>query len=526
MPPVEETIKNINKSVSALNESAGSNLAPLEVDAVDLTKPTPAPKIPEPAVATQPSQFVGTMTPAVEQGQQGLIEARTKEAEQRGDVLGRLLEDSPASSMDIFKDSFDTEITRMTGATPETFLKQLADANTNLAMLQGKFRTQAQDISGGEGQSKVFGNAQLGELSREEAVQVGNQALLVQALQGNFNTARQIALDTAKFASDDRKAELNNLIAQFNALDGIVSDQEQQLLDQAKAEAEAEKAELERTQAAVDSAITSGAATVEEMQQLTSTTVSDAQKQALAQSIVARGAVEDRSLDRQTTGLQQTRLRQQISTGSIQQRAALVDLAASGDQQAINQLGYDPRNVPLSRNELDSVETTNVELTRDLDTIQALRQNKTGINLSAGTLQGGDPEAGFFGRPLSGLASLLETGLKGGGFFSAKNLRENFLSDISQLTGKYTLQNLIDKKEEGATFGSLDRAELVLLSDSSTKLNSLLRKNDAGEVVGIKGTEENLRDALEEFESRVLQAKDKNNAQILSNDEFNEIVNQ
>ncbi len=279
--------------------AAAKNIAPnsgvAEVRAADLAAPSGVPEIPQPKESAPPSAFVSGLDPVIEDSKQTFIRSQSEEAKKRDDILTRLMENKPKGSQDTFNDAFDDQIEGITGEKTSRFMKRLGDENTTLALLQGKFRTAGQRISSGEGQSKVFENAQLGELSRQEAVEVGNQALLVQALQGNYKTAKEIALETAKFASDDRAAELQNLITQFNALDGIVEGQEAQLVEQEKRKYEAELATLERARTAIDTAITSGGASVAEMQQLTDINIPDEQKIQLAQSIVGRVNRQDRN---------------------------------------------------------------------------------------------------------------------------------------------------------------------------------------------------------------------------------------
>lgn len=262
-----------------------------QVTAEQIAKPQPQVKLPQPKLPTSPDQFVERLSPAIEQSSKGLIRAETEEAKRRDDVLSRLLDVDNTSSQDVYDRAFSK-------AGGDEYLKQFTDANTKLATLQGKFRSAKQAVSTAPGQSQVFEGLQLSEVGRQEAVEVGNQALVVAALQGNVETARQIALDTSRFANEDRMFKLQNLSQQFDALNGIVTGQEAQLLEQEKQRVEAEKAALERLQTNIDTAITSGSATVEEMQQLASTTVPDDQKLAIAQQIISRTAADQRQYDR------------------------------------------------------------------------------------------------------------------------------------------------------------------------------------------------------------------------------------
>lgn len=272
-----------------------------EVSAKDLVSPAEPMKLPEPTLPTLPSTFVENLAPVTKTADDAIVRVNSDEAKLQNKLLGSLTGRDTVSTRDVYQDTFDAEIERMTGVKAPEAMRRLADENIKLAQLQGKFRTAGQKVSSADGQSKVFEGVQLGELSRQEAVEVGNQAILVQALQGNMSAARQTALDTAKFAYDDEVMELDNLISQLDAITGIVDQQRQDIVDAEKAEAEARKEELDRTRTAIDTAILSGGATVAEMQKLTDLNVPDTDKQALAQMIVARTTGEDRNLDRANT---------------------------------------------------------------------------------------------------------------------------------------------------------------------------------------------------------------------------------
>lgn len=276
------------------------------VQATDLTEPKSSLTLKQPVTATSGTEFVDGLTPIVERSFQQYTDQQSefqknleRQREQRSDVLNRLLSNEGTSSQDVYQDTFGEEIEGITGQSSPEFMKTLADANLTLAQLQGKYRSKAQAVSGARGQSQVFESAQLSEVDRQKAVEVGNQALIVQALQGNYDTARQIALDTAQFATEDRKAELTNLLNQFDALDGLVTGEEQKQLEAEKAIVEAEIADLERTQHLVDTAILTGLVELDEIQVLTSTEATPEQKQALALEIINRGGGADREFERE-----------------------------------------------------------------------------------------------------------------------------------------------------------------------------------------------------------------------------------
>lgn len=267
------------------------NLATFGTTADKLINPPKAAILQPQQPTIDPYSFVNNLKPAIDQANDGLIRANTQEEAARTDVLNRLLGVQDPHT----QQTYDSRFNALHG---NDYVKQFTDANTRLAQLTGYFNTGMQKISSAPGQSQVFEGLQLNEAGRQKAVEVGNQALLVQALQGNISTAQQIARDTAQFASEDRANKLSSLISQFQSLDGIVQGQEKQLIDNAKVKAEQEYEQLKRTQATIDTAIQSGGASVEEMQQLTRTDLTDEQKMGIAQTIINRTAGEKTAFDR------------------------------------------------------------------------------------------------------------------------------------------------------------------------------------------------------------------------------------
>lgn len=357
------------------------------ITADSLSKPQKQVQLPPPVAPTPPSTFINNLQPAIQQSNQGLIQAQTEEAAQRNDVLKNLLRvDDPNS-----QGTYDSKFRQLGG---NDYLKQFTDANTRLAQLQGVFNQASQKVSSAPGQSQVFEGLQLNEVSRQKAAEVGYQALVVQAMQGNIETARQIALDTTRFASEDRAAKLQSLMAQFQSLDGIVQGQEKQLIDAQKVKVEQELKQLERAQTYIDSAISSGDASVEEMKQLTRTDLSDFEKQNIAAQIINRSAGAKTAFDRkvQLAGLKQ------LST----------------DPVTGNQVVYNPYNDSYSAVNVDSINSQYSDgsvggqcgtFTKNLTTLPTPNGrtghlwaekksfvDKYGINLSQ--VQGGDVQAG------------------------------------------------------------------------------------------------------------------------------------
>lgn len=342
------------------------------LEASALTQPQPKISLPQPVQPPTPQSFVdGLGVDETRKGVQDFVQVNTQESQQRGSVLDELLGQDRFSSQDVFQSTFDKQLEQLSGGVDSgTYLKQLADANTKLATLQGNFRSRAQAISGAEGQSQVFESAGLTENERQRAISVGNQALVVQAMQGNVDTSRQIALDTANFATQDRKVELDTLLAQYGALDDIVDGQEAQLLEQAKQEAQLERDEIDNSQATVNAAIESGGASVQEMTQMNNLLASGdyAGAQALGAQVVSRVSGEDRNLDRALKG-------QQLANAELEN---LIKRAGVGDVDALAELNITPTDkVSVSNEEAAKIQK---EIAAN-DTFKAL--NDVGSSIEA-----------------------------------------------------------------------------------------------------------------------------------------------
>jgi hypothetical protein len=399
------------------------------VSATDLANPPKPVEIPQPKVSTQPAQFAQRFDGTVQQANDGIIRAQTLEAQQRDDLLSRLMGTETISSKGIYDQAFEAQ-----GG--GNALKQLQDASTKLAQLQGKFRTGAQTISGAQGQSQAFESVQLGELGRQEAIEVGNQALLVQALQGNVESARQIALDTSNFAIEDRKVEMQNLLAQLDAVGGIVAGQEAQLIQK-------EMRKLDTLQDAVNSAIQSGGASVEEMQQLTSANVSDEDKTALAQRITARTVASDRALQRQQV-FEQMEARRQASLNAL----------ASGM--------------------LKGNDKTEAETEASLSTLAVIDSLKQAEGLSSAI--------GFgFGKSVIGAIPFVSgdavAGTKRADFEAQANrLADMFLvQNLDKMTGVLTDKDLEVLRNEGTTIGNFNQSESAWLKELDRLENMMKR---------------------------------------------------
>lgn len=221
-----------------------------------------------------------------------IITPDTAESQRLGEIREELNDSRSFSTADVFQDAFSQ-------AGGEQAQKELSEINLQVARRKAAFDSLTSDISSIEGQTKVGELASISEVNRQAAVELGALAAVQLAAQANFDTARQVALDTANFASADRQNDLQLLNAELNALEPTLNAQQTQLLQQQQLLIQAELDEIDRTNEEVSSAIASGSATTEEALSLTSSTVSNSDKLALAQTIQSRAATQTRDLELQ-----------------------------------------------------------------------------------------------------------------------------------------------------------------------------------------------------------------------------------
>lgn len=74
-------------------------------------------------------------------------------------------------------------------------------------------------------------------------------------------------------------------------------------------------------------------------------------------------------------------------------------------------------------------------------------------------------------------------------------------ADVQQLISQTTLDNLINAKAKGATFGALTTEELKLLSASGSKLATWAITDKNGNITGFKASERQVRDELAKIKS-------------------------
>lgn len=327
--------------IKAARQARNAAMEPT-VSATNLAEPVTPVTVPQPEVETIPA---GPLNVArnVSRNAQGFIEAQTAERDRLNelqDTFGALSDQGSLSD-------FFTQQREQFGATPAN-LQELQDIQLRLSDMDTESGLRKVNIESG-GQGAVQGVRSLTQEDRENAVRTAGLAARAAVIQGNIETATQLARDAVNIEYQQRTLTANNLLQQIDMVQGQVDDQTAQLLEQEKRRYEAELATIQEVKDNVANAMVNGA-TQAEIAQLTSDTLGDAEKIALAQSITARGAGEmrDLSIRQAQSGLatdaaqraniydqinaRQTALREAAQNATTEQEAQQKQKEADADQ--------------------------------------------------------------------------------------------------------------------------------------------------------------------------------------------------
>lgn len=311
------------------------------IKAADLANPPKPVSLPAPV---QPRLPTGTnrLVQNVARDVNGFISAQSEEAKQLKELqatYGALADQSSLS-----------EIYNQTradfGITPDT-LQELKDIDLQLTDMNTTSDLTKTRISGASGQTFEQGQREVTQEDRENAVRSAGLAARAAVIRGNIETGTKLAQDAVNILYQDRTLKATNLLNQISILQGQVDKQTAQLLEQDKRAYEAELSRIKELKDRISTAMVSGATQVE-IGQLNDPTLSDEDKLALAQGIVARGATQMRNLE----------IASKNASIAASNTNRLLALASAGDQGAIKKLGFDPRAVkpeidPTTKRQLD-----------------------------------------------------------------------------------------------------------------------------------------------------------------------------
>ena len=318
------------------------------VSANQLSAPIDPVNVPQPQVATGTSP----RTSALVSGTLGGIRSMSESAQglrETNDQLNALSNNFSATAL-------SEQFLQKFGVT-EKNLNRLSELGNQMTAFETQSAKNKLNIESG-GQGAMQGQRSLTQEDRELAIRSAETASQAEILRGNITLGRELARDAVNLAITDRNFKADNMIRQIKSLQGTVDEETRQLLvaeERKYTEIKERGKELSKN---ISDAVTSGAASEEEVRQLNALSETqraeetseqyfsrvrneDATKLALAQSITARGAGEMRGLDiaGKQASIDSSRASTANSMDSIRSRRLNDELAQSERVNAGNQFG-------------------------------------------------------------------------------------------------------------------------------------------------------------------------------------------
>ena len=464
MPSDELTKLSIDNAptpqISAEGERAKTNIANARakrnlgtVSANQLSNPVDTVTVPQPQVSSIPPQS-GQLVTNITRDNAGFIAAQTEEARQVKDLQNQF---GALNDQGSLSDLFNTTRDQFGGGSDS--LKELKDIQLQLTDMDTKSGLNKVNIESG-GQGAMQGQRSLTQEDREAAVRSAGLAARASVIQGNIQTANAAAKSAVDIAYQDRTLKSTNLLNQISMVQDKVDEQTAQLLETEKRGYEADLAAVKELKDATQNAIVSGASQAE-VSQLMDSTVDDATKLALAQTITARGAGEMRNLDiaQAEANIAQSQAATRSSNRANQPSDTTLPTSVIEQNGVKMLINTQTGEVIKEFGATDSTvgELQQVQNIQTINTIDALATDR-GLSKAVGSSKLGRWTP-FKIDTMTGDVS-------------------NFIATVDNLTKGLTLDELASAKDRGITFGALSEGELGLVADSATKINNFRRTTD------------------------------------------------
>ena len=293
MPPktkasdlIKEVRQNVNNGMTpaeARKTVRGIQSGPIQptVSANEIANPPAKVTPPVPEVNTNTGARTDGMIESTTANTDGFIQSQSENAQKRDELaqlLGTQTFDAAGQRAGMMEDF---------GVTEDT--KRLKDIQTQLAKRNTQTELQkAQATEGGAG--AIQAQRALTLADKQAAIRDAGLAAEANVLQGNIETASTLINNAMQDYYSDRTLKNQNMIQQLEYFSGIADAETKQLLDKETRKYEEDQKKVERTLDAVDAAVTSGAATPDEIKLLTDPKTTDEDRTTLAQGITARAA--------------------------------------------------------------------------------------------------------------------------------------------------------------------------------------------------------------------------------------------
>jgi len=436
------------KRIAAARAERDAN--PTSVTADQLSQPVSQVTVPQPGQAPTSNPRTNALVGSTLGGIRSMSESAQRLRDQN-EQLNAFSEDFSAVNLnDQFLNRF--------GVTEER-LGRLEQLENQLNSFDAESKIVQSRIASAPGQTAGQAGREITQEDRELAIRSAETASEAEILRGNISLGRELARDAVNLAITDRNFRADSMIRQIKSLEGIVDEETRQLLVAEERQYTEIKDRGEELRTSITDAVSSGAATPEEVRQLNALSepqradesteqyfarvrAEDAAKLAAAQGIVSRGQTQMRDLD------------VQAKRAGIARDYSAINLAERKFNYEQQQDKLDAELKAMVESGAISVEDAakqgKVESALRLKDLISQIRGHAGFNLSVGSV----------GSRIVGL----EGGVVGQLFNYLSGQGEGFDGLYDQLTESLTLDNL-DKMS-----GVLTDRDIQVLRDAGTRL--------------------------------------------------------
>ena len=462
-----------------------------EVTAERLTQPTTPVTVPQPKVA---EEIPTAPVDSVRNDLSGFITAQSEEAKR----LQQLRDEQASFAGDTGLSSLFQK--QLNDAGQPQNMNALKDIELQLAGLAETSMGTQSDIARAAGQTTGQGQR---EISAEEArANVKSYGLAARAsvLRGNIQMAAQLASQAVQFAYQDRTLRNQNMQQQITSLQSVVDGQTAQLLEKDKREYEQDNMEIANAMSSVNAATSSGFATADDIDQMTSLSGNPQAQKRFADKIIAKATRTMYQNELAATYASAARATQGI-TDQAQSAAVENGVFVEKASNAIQKILDNPMGVSAATGGTAFGRTA---LSEGFESAKKGFLAGTAGGAAAGTVI---PGAGTIaGGAIGGILGF-GAGLTGG-TVAAASQKTDVLGAMSFLTNSTTFSEMRRLKQSGVTFGSLTEGERKAIGASADNLISILEVDDSGQVVSINATEDTFYQYLNDYNTRMTTYQD------------------
>lgn len=315
------------------------------------------------------------------------------------------------------------------------------------------------------GITKEQAQDKINEISRVNASKLADLAVVQMAKQGAYDSAKEIADRAVQAKVEDQKNKLNALMFTYTENKELFTKAEQRAFevaqDDRKRKLDAEEKNLQRISDLSLEALKDGApASVV-------TKMRNAKTEAEAISIGGQyiGATDRAYKKAQTAKIYAEIAKDRATADAKKKGLVLTPVTAAQAQNKVQQI------TDLTKGGASAVGTS------------IITRSPSGFWGTVGKI------ATVVGIPA----------LVGDAYNKMTGKQQDFIAGVEQLRSGLNLDELINAKARGATFGALSDQEMKVLSNSASKLGTWAIKDSNGNVVGYNTSEKNFRNELDKI---------------------------